>query len=422
MSTPSPPTTRTLWRHRDFLRLWSAQAVSAFGARISREGLPLAAVLALKAPPAQLGVLAALSLAPGLVVGLTAGGFVDRSRRRTLMIAADLARAGVLLTVPFAAWFGLLTMAQLYIAAVLVGAASVLFEIADQAYLPTLVSHEGLLDANAKLSITNATAEVAGPALAGVLIQLLRAPMALAANAVTYLVSAAFLATIENREPPARAAAPEEHVLADLKAGARAVFADPHLRPLLMTAATSSLFGGFFWALYVLFAIRALGLTPMLLGLTVAFGGISALFGAVFGPRLIRRLGIGPAYLLAALLAAASALLIPLAHGRPLEAMGFLILAQFLGDGLGVTADMAATTLRQSLTAPRMLGRVGAVFQAAPGGLAVIGALAGGALAEAIGMRAALTIAAAGIVAAPLWCLFSPLARLRALPAPAAAS
>ena len=408
----------SLWRHADFLRLWSAQSVSAIGARITREGLPLAAVLTLKAPPAQLGVLAALSLAPGLVVGLTAGGFVDRSRRRGVMIGADLVRMAVLLTVPIAAWLHLLTMAQLYIAAVLVGGASVLFEIADHAYLPGLVGHDRILDANAKFSVTDSIAEIAGPALAGVLIQWLAAPLAIAVNAATYLISALFLGAVRTREAltPAAASRPE-HLLSDLAAGARVIRADPVLRALFLTAATGNLFIYVFAGLYVVFAIRDLGLTPVLLGVTVAVGGGSALIGAVFGPALIRRLGIGPAFLVAAFLAALSALLIPMARGTGPGAMRFLAISQLFGDGFGVIAGVAAASLRQSLTPPDSLGRVGAVFQAVPGGLAMLGALVGGLLADRIGIRPTLVIAALGYAAAPAWCLASPLRRMRVLPA-----
>ena len=245
------PRQSPLWRHADFLRLWSAQGVSAVGARITREGLPLAAVLSLEAPPALLGGLAALSLAPGLIVGLTAGGFVDRSRRRGVMVGADLARMAVLLTVPVAAWLHLLTMAQLYVAAVLVGSASVLFEIADHAYLPGLVGREHILDANAKLSVTDSIAEIAGPALAGALIQWLAAPLAIAVNAATYLVSALFLGGIKARETPPPPAQTKAHLLADLRAGATVIRASSLLRPRFLTAATGNLF------IYV-FAIRIL--------------------------------------------------------------------------------------------------------------------------------------------------------------------
>src|SRR5262245_12889979 len=154
-----------LWRERDFLRLWAAQTVSDFGARITREGLPIMAVVTLAAQPAQLGVLAALASGAGLLVGLTAGDYVDHTPRRRILIATDLIRAAVLLSVPLAAWLGVLSMLQVYVVATLVAAASVLFAIADHAYLPNLVGKPLVLDANAKISATEGVAEMGGPAL-----------------------------------------------------------------------------------------------------------------------------------------------------------------------------------------------------------------------------------------------------------------
>ncbi|MDB5494052.1 MAG: transporter, partial [Phenylobacterium sp.] len=174
------PSDLPLWRQGDFRRLWAAQAVSDFGARITRDGLPMMAVLALAASPAQLGLLAALAGAPALLVGLSAGGLVDRSRRRTLLIAADLVRAAVLVTLPLAAWLRVLGLGQVFAAAALVAAASALFDIADHAYLPSLVGRDRLTEANARIGATESLAEMGGPALAGLLFQWLTAPVAVA--------------------------------------------------------------------------------------------------------------------------------------------------------------------------------------------------------------------------------------------------
>src|SRR5437879_1442119 len=196
MTSKSP-----LWRHGDFLRLWAAQTVSDFGARITREGLPMMAVLGLAASPAELGLLAALASGPALLVGLAAGDFVDHTARRPILIATDLARAAILITLPLAAWLHLLSMLQVYAAAALVGASSVLFDIADHAYLPGLVGKSLLTDANAKISATESVAEMGGPALAGLLFQWLTAPVAVAVNAATYVLSALLLMRIRAPEP-----------------------------------------------------------------------------------------------------------------------------------------------------------------------------------------------------------------------------
>lgn len=400
----------TLWADRDFVKLWTAQAISAFGSRITRDGLPLAAVLTLRATPVQVGLLAALSYGPALVVGLAAGGYVDRTRRRGLMIYMDLLRAGALATVPLAAWLHLLSMPQLYLAAGVVGAASVLFEIADHAYLPGLVAQEHITPANSSLSATESVAEVAGPALAGALFQWFAGPFAVAINALTYLASAVFLVGIRKVEP-----APEVPAriswLRDIGDGWRAAVTEPRVAPLLFMTGSNALFGSFFAALYVLFAVRILGLTPAMLGLTIAAGGIGGIGGAVIAPWLARRLGPGRAIVAAAGAAAILNLLIPSAPADPKLGMAFLGAAQLFGDALAVTAAVLAGSLRQTVLPQATLGRVGATFHAVGGGMAVVGALVGGVLGGVIGPRAALYIAASGLLIGPAVAALSGLMR-----------
>jgi predicted MFS family arabinose efflux permease len=372
----------------------------------------MAAVLTLGAPPAQIGILAALTRGPALIVGLLAGGFVDRRRKRGVLIGMDVLRAAILATIPVAAWLHLLSMSHLYLAAIVVGAASVLFEIADHAYLPCLVGREQLTDANASLNATDSVAEVVGPALAGALFQWLAGPMAIAFNALTYLASAAFLGAIRRREPPSTAG-PRTSWLSDLGEGVRVAMAEPRVAPLLVMSATNALFGSFYSALYILFAFRVLGLTPAMLGLTVAAGGVGGLAGAVLAPRLARLLGVGPAIVAAAIGASAAGLLIPLAPADPRLGMVFLSTAQVVGDCLAVVWIVLAGSLRQTILPQALLGRVTATFQAVAGGLGVAGALIGGALGGWIGPRETLFIAATGLLLAPLAVAFSPLRRYR---------
>jgi predicted MFS family arabinose efflux permease len=406
---------RSLWRHADFLRLWAAQAVSAFGSRITREGLPLAAVLTLDATPAQLGLLAALGYGPGLVVGLFAGGWADRRRRRPLLIGSDLLRALLLLSIPLAAWSGQLAMAQLYVVAALVGAATVVFDIADHAYLPSLVDRDQLMDGNSKLGVTESVAEVGGPALAGVLFQILSAPFALVVNAGTYLASAAFLATIRRRETPPDPEPRGRHPFADLMTGLRAIAAQPLVRPLLAMTVAQGFFGAFFAALYMLFAIQVLRIPPALLGLIIAMGGVGALAGALLARLASARLGPGPAIIAMGGAGALALLLVPAAPRDPVAGPAFLIAAQLIGDAFMVAAIIPAVTLRQSLFPPTILGRTSAVFHVAGGGVMVLGALAGGALGQWLGVRETLWIGAVGVLLGPLIALMSPLRRLRSL-------
>ena len=403
----------SLWRHGDFLRLWAAQGVSSLGARITREGLPYAAVMSLGANPAQLGILAALTRGPAIVVGLSLGGFVDRRSRRGIMIGADIGRALILASVPIAAWSHLLTMGQIYAVAALVGALSVLFEMADHAYLPSLVAQDQLVDGGAKLAATDAVAEIGGPALYGLLFQLFTAPMAIAVNAGTYLFSAAALGLIGKRETPPEPQAPADrtHFIQDFRAGLAIALGDPSLRPLLLTTTGIALFGSFYSALYIVWAVRGLGLTPAMLGATVAVGGVSALVGAAVTPRWVRWIGLGRAYVITNLIGTASTLFIAFAGGPPAWGMIMLMAAQVVGDGVGTTAEIAARTLRQTLVAPEMMGRVGGVFAVAPGVTGIVGALAGGGLAGLIGIRPSLVLASLGMTLAAAIGLGSPLMR-----------
>lgn len=398
----------SLWRDPDFVRLWLAQSISAFGARITREGLPILAVTSLAAAPAALGVLAAIGSGAALVVGLTAGGYIDRSARRPILIGADLIRAVVLITLPLAALLGGVSLAHLLIAAALVAGASVAFDIASHAYLPALIGKPRLVDGNAKLAATDAVAEVGGPALAGVLFQWLTAPVAVVVNAGTYLASAAFLATLRSTEPP-RDPEPRQAWTREVTQGFRLAWAEPRVRALLLMSLTQGLFGGVFSALYILFALRTLGLPTSLLGLAIAAGGVGALMGAGLGPWLARRLGVGPAILVAIFCGAISATAISLAPTERTGALTVLILTQITGDAFGVAGGVLIASLRQSLMPQSVLGRVGGAFHATAGAAAILGALGGGALGGLIGPRLALAAAGIGFLLIPLIGLLSPL-------------
>jgi MFS family permease len=408
-----------LWRDRDFVRLWLAQSVSAFGSRITREGLPIAAILTLGATAPQVGLLSALSYGPALVVGLAAGGFVDRSKRRGLMMGADLLRAVILASLPIAALLHMLSLPHLYVAAALVGAASVLFEIADHAYLPSLVGRNDLVTANSSLSTTESVAEIAGPALAGTLFQILAAPIAIALNAVTYLVSALFLAGIRKAEPTPE---PEPHArwTDDVALGFTAAWRHPLVRPILLMTSAQSLAGGIFGATYMLFCLKVVGLGPALLGVAIAMGGVGALAGSVLAGWLSRRFGVGPSILGAQALFGVVGLLIAVTPAEPKSGLAFLMVSQFLGDAVAVAGMILGGSLRQTVLPTEVLGRVGATFKAAGGGFAIVGALAGGVLGEALGIRGAIIVAAVGLGLCPLFGLPSPLRRLREMPEPVA--
>ncbi len=408
-----------LWRHPDFLRLWGAQATSAFGSRITRTALPILAIVTLRATPGELALLSALGVAPSVVVGLLVGGRVDRSAKRPLLIGADLVRAALVATIPLAAWLGVLSMPQLYGVAAAVGAASALFAIADNSFLPVLVAPERLVEGNARLEATESVAEAAAPGLAGIMVQALTAPVAIAIDALSYLWSAALLSRIRTRESPAAAGSAStlrelpEGVLRDVRAGFRACLAHPVLGPTLIADALVYLFGGFFLALYMLLTLRTLGLSPAVVGLVIGVGGIGAFAGALLAPALGRRLGTGAAMVLALAVGQGAVLLIPLAVHAPALAVPLLTLQQLVGDAFLAAYAVHAVSLRQRVLPAELLGRASAAVHATTGGALALGALAAGAVAAALGVTGAAWIGACGGLLAVALLLASPVRRVR---------
>jgi len=383
---------RGLWRHRDFLHLWSAQVVSAFGSRITRTAMPALAILLLGAPDGEVALLGALSVAPAILTGLAVTRFIDRARKRPLLIATDLVRAVLVASIPLAAWLGGLSMVQLYIVAFLTGAATALFQIADQSFLPSVVGRADLAEGNTKLAATESVAEIAGPGLAGFLIQFLTAPVAMLVDALSFLWSAHFLARIrveEMRAPPS--AEPESPW-----AGLGAIWGNPYIRPVFLSELIGMTGWGFFAALYMLFTLRELGLGIELVGLIIGAGGIGAFIGAgVVGP-IVRALGTGPALLLFIVLNMGAAILLPLAlYVGPALAVVLLVTHQLVGDGFGAAFSIQGTTLRQTAAAPAVLGRVNAAFVTMHAVSLLAGSLAAVPLAARLGVLPAVAVGVA---------------------------
>ncbi|QEH32302.1 enterobactin exporter EntS [Aquisphaera giovannonii] len=399
-----------------FLRFWSAQAISAVGSRITTTALPILAVMTIGATEEAVATLSAIAMAPGVLVGLTMGGHVDRRRKRPLLIGSDLVRAGLLLTVPAAAWLGVLGMGQLYVVAAINGAAYSLFAIADNAYLPTLIGRELLVEGNSKLETTEAIAEISGPALGGILVQAITAPLAIVLDAVSFLASAVLLASIRRDEVPAAGVEDRPTALGDLRFGLRAVLGNPLVRPEFLAEAVASLSSGAFVGLYTIYAIRTLGLSPAGLGAVIGCGGVGALFGAMLAGRLARRLGFGPAMVACLAIGRAAGLLIPLARGPEWLAYSCLVGHQLVGDGFLVASSILAVSLRQSVLRQEALGRANAVFHVSSGLLLPLGAVVAGLIAAASDARTALWIGTLGGLLTPLIVGLSAVAGLRAIP------
>ena len=406
---------KSLWRHPDFLKLWTGQTISELGSRITREGLPLTAVLVLGAQPEQMGFLAATGAASVLLFGLLAGVWADRIKRRPIMITADLLRAALLATIPAAAFAHRLSMAQLYVVIALAGFCTVFFDVAYQSYLPSLVEREDLVDGNSKLAQSSAIAEIVGPGLTGVLVQLITAPIAILFDAISFLVSAVSVWLVRKPEAGGQLRN-HRHLREETIAGLRFIFGHPLLRPLACFSACGFFCFGFMGTLYVLYTIRDLRMPPAALGVVIAVGGVGAMLGATLAPWVARILGVGRTFIGTMVAVVISYTLIVLAHGPVPMAMSFLVVQQLFGDMGFAIFNVNELSLRQTVAPADVLGRVNAAMQLLTRGIYPLGALAGGALAQNIGIRATLAVAVAGTALSIVWLLASPLRRLREVP------
>ena len=397
-----------LWKNSDFVKLWLGQTVSHFGSGITGIALPLTAVLILAATTVQMGFLGALDGVSVLVIGLLAGVWVDRLRRRPLLIATDLGRAFILSTIPLAALLGVLGIWQLYIVAALAGMLTVIFTVASPAYLPSLIPQESLVEGNSKLGMSDALAEIGGPAIAGPLVQLLSAPFAILFDAISFLFSACCVGLIRKPEPHPTTLEQNKSIWSDLIEGLRLVLKNPLLRSLATSAGIFSLFGNFIGALYALYIIRQIGAPPIFLGLLVAAGGLSALLGALMAERVIHRFGLGRTVGIGLFMYGTTGLLIPLAAGSITFALILLFLSQFFGDVFVSIYFIADVSLRQSIVPSNLLGRTNASMQFLSQGLAPLGALLAGILGATIGLRFTILIGVLGVMLAGALLLLSP--------------
>ncbi|MFI1710293.1 MFS transporter [Streptomyces griseoruber] len=405
----------SLWRDRRFLRFWAGQTVSQCGDRVSDLALPLVAVGTLHASAAEVAWLTAPVWVPNLL-GLFLGAWVDRRPgKRRLMIGTDLVRAALLLTLPVAALLDALTLGQLYAVAALSGAAAVVFGSAYQSFFAHLVPQTSYLDANSKLAASRSVSFVAGPALGGGLVQLLTAPLAVAADSLSFLASALLLRPVRVDEPaPADPDGPSLPRLA--REGLDFVLRQPVLRASLGCSATVNFFTFLTGTgLLVLFADRELGLSPAATGLAFGAGALGALLGAVTAPALSRRIGLGRSIAVGAVLFPAPLALLWAAQGPLLARAAVLAAAWFLSCFGVMIFDVNLNSLDTAVTPDGLRGRVIGAYSTVNYGVRPLGALAGGGLATAVGLRAAFTVAAVGGALSVLWLLRSPIPAIRDL-------
>ncbi|MFC5720900.1 MFS transporter [Streptomyces gamaensis] len=401
------------WRLRDFRLLLAGAAAGQAGAQVTLVALPLVAVLELEAPAFQVGLLTAAETAAFLLVGLPAGAWVDRMRKRPLLVRADVVRALAMASVPVAGAAGVLTMAQLYAVALVTGVATVFFDVAHQSWLPQLLPRERLVAGNGALEAVRSTAQVAGPGLGGGLVQLVGAHLAIVADACGYALSALFLLGVRKPESPPEPPAAGTSLRGEVMEGLRFVLGHPLLRVIAAATALGNFFTAVLMATQTVFLVRVLGLGPGAVGLMLSVSAVGGLVGALCAGTLAGRFGQARIIWLSAAASGPFALLWPLTGRGTVALFAVASGAVFFG---AVVYNVAQVSFRQALCPTRLLGRMNATLRFLMWGTLPLGALAGGALAEAFGARAALWLCAAGFLAVPLPLLLSPLRRMRELP------
>jgi Na+/melibiose symporter-like transporter len=409
------PRVPSVWRERDFVRLWAATTISMLGSFITRTALPYAAILVLGAGAAEVAVMRSVEPIAALTLGLFAGAWVDRLRRRPILVWTDLGRAALLASIPLAFVLGGLTLAHLVVVAFGAAVLSTFNEAADRAFLPTVIGRDRLVEANATLTGSGAAAEFVGFGVSGLLIQLLSAPIAIALDAVSFVASALLVRGVRAPEPAPRPSATGRHVVAEIREGLAVTLGDPVLRPLALADAAVGGFWGVFGAVWLVFATE-LGFSPAVVGLVAAVGGLSSLVGAAFAGRAVRWLGVGRFFVGAMVVVTIGNLAIALTPGATIVGLACLLTQQILSDACLTAFDVVAVSIRQATVEDRMLGRVTASFRVLLMAAMLIGTVVGGVVAEAVGVRAAIVVAGAGglIAVAVLW--FSAVRRMRDLP------
>jgi MFS family permease len=410
MRRPSGP----LWAHRDFLKLWTGQSISEFGSQISQLAIPWVALVTLNATAFEVASLGTVEFLPFVLFTLPAGVWVDRLRRKSVLIVGDVGRAILLSSIPVAYVIGHLTLTQLYVVGFLVGIHTVFFDVAYQTYLPEIVDRDSLIEGNSKLNVTSSGAQLAGPGAAGGLIALVTAPYAILVDAVSFLVSGAFTASIR-----ARAAEPEEpvvrrHLMVELWEGLRYVLRHRLLFPQAMSTGVSNFFSNVLFSIIIVYAHRKLGMSSGSIGLSFSLAAVGWMIGASQADRFRRWLGVGGATIFGAALSGPGALVVaftPKSFPVPVLVAG----AAIMGFG-AVVYNIQQVSLRQAICPPRLQGRMNASMRFLVWGTMPIGSLTGGAIAATAGLRTALFVGAIGGFTSILPIVFSPIRSLREFP------
>jgi len=409
----APP--RSLWRDRNFLTMWSGQAFSQFGSQIQELAIPVLAVLILNASEFEVGVLGAAGVAAFLVVGLPAGAWIDRMRKRHVMIWADAVRAVALGLLPLLWWLGQLQMWHLYAVALVVGIATVFFDISYQSIIPSLVRPSQIAEANGKLESTYELANIAGPGIGGWLVGIITAPLAILTTVGTYLISMVALLFTRDHEP---ARAPEDRapILHEIWEGLRFVFTEKLLRRIVGTTGTSNFFNTISMTMLPIFILRELGLSPASMGVIFSLGAVGGFVGAIATPHIVRWIGEARSIPISSIGFSVVAVFLPLAAMVPSIAFPLLVAQGFVASFTVLLYNITQVTFRQRITPPRLLGRMNASVRFVVWGVMPVAALLSGALGTWLGVVPTMWIGAIGQLFSALFVIIGPFWAMRDLP------
>ncbi len=410
-----------LWRHGDFLRLWTGETISQFGSQISQLAIPFTAILVLDATAFEVAALTTVEFLPFIIFTLPAGVWVDRMRRRPILIAGDVGRAVLLGSIPIAYILDVLTLGQLFVVGFLVGICTVFFDVAYQSYLPSLVERNQIIEGNSKLEITRSAAQIGGPGLGGVLIEVFTAPYAVLLDAVSFAASALAIFRIRAVEetPPTveRSDGKKPSMWTELKEGLRFVLSNPNLRAQAGCTSTSNFFSSVSFSIILVYAVRELDLSPGLIGFVFSLGALGGLLAALTATRISARFGIGPTTIVMAAFFGPTVILYAIAPSGN-AAVPLLVTAQLIFGFTVVVYNIVQVSYRQAICPPRLQGRMNSVMRFIVWGTIPLGTLAGGALASWIGLRETIVVGAIGGGLAVFWIVFSPQRHLRDMPEP----
>lgn len=403
-----------LWSHRDFLKLWTGQTISEFGSQVSQLAIPWVALVTLNATAFEVASLGTVEFLPFVLFTLPAGVWVDRLRRKSVLIVGDLGRAVLLSSIPIAYLTGHLTLAQLYAVGFLVGIHTVFFDVAYQSYLPEIVDRDSLIEGNSKLNVTSSGAQLAGPGAAGGLIALATAPYAIIVDAASFVISGGFTAWIRARAPEPEQPVERRHLLVELWEGLRYVLRHRLLLPQAMSTGVSNFFSSVLFSIIIVYAHRSLGMSSGLIGLSFSLAAVGWMIGASQADRFRRWLGVGGATILGASLSGPGALLVPFApKSFPVP---FLVASGAIMGFGAVVYNIQQVSLRQAICPPRLQGRMNASMRFLVWGTMPLGSLTGGAIAATAGLRTALFVGAVGGFSSILPVVLSPIRSLREFP------